>query len=155
GKDSAELRRAYNRMQRGGYQIREMKGSEIDWAQVRGVSEDWMKNHVNGRRREMSFINRPIVFGEEDGVRRFFLLDPAGKIVGFVFFDPIYENGRLVGYLSNAKRYDSSAPDGVDFAIARVAIEQFQREGVERLSLGIAPLHNMQNGEFNANPFTS
>jgi lysylphosphatidylglycerol synthetase-like protein (DUF2156 family) len=150
GPKKKRLREAVNRMVKRGFATREATLGEIGIDNIKAVSEAWRatKTIRNG---EVAFLNRPLVLAEEPDVRRFFTFDRDGKLVAFGFFDPVYEGGKVIGYTSQHNRHLPEADTMVHFAIKRVAIETFQKEGLKVLHLGLAPLADvMQDEEFNA-----
>ena len=95
-----------------------------------------------------SFLVRPLAFGEEPEVRKFYLRDPEGWIAAFVAFDPICEEGEVIGYSPAVKRRSPDAPTGAEEAITKFAIEQFRAEGMKTLRLGLLPLYEVQDSDF-------
>lgn len=141
------FRTAVNRMKRSGHRVVEGPLDAFDPLAVRAVSEGWRRTRTT-RRHEMGFLVRPVVLDDEVGVRKFFLLDPNEKPVGFAFFDPIHEGGRLTGYLSATRRW---LPDGDPlsaYALMHHAIGQFRREGLCELHLGLMPFHRIDDKGF-------
>jgi len=65
--------------------------------------------------------------------------------LGFVFFDPFFENGKTIGYTANIVRcWPDAKPNGLlDFIILE-AMKKFKAEGVQYLSLGLSPLYNIE-----------
>ncbi|WIA39195.1 hypothetical protein OEZ86_005320 [Tetradesmus obliquus] len=60
------------------------------------------------------FINRPPVFAPEPGVRKFTARDSSsGQLLGFIFFDAVFEPGQVVGYYANVTRMVPDAHPGV------------------------------------------
>jgi lysylphosphatidylglycerol synthetase-like protein (DUF2156 family) len=154
GKDKRNLRMATNRMQKRGYVTRECALAELDLAEIRALSEIWRKTRTI-RHREVVFLNRPLTLEDEPDVRRFFTFDPTGKPVAFGFFDPLYENGEVIGYSTSFKRRLPEADMKAGQAITRIAIEQFQREGRKWVMLGLSPLADIADRDFRANGFVS
>ncbi|HEV3299695.1 MAG TPA: hypothetical protein VG055_08630 [Planctomycetaceae bacterium] len=60
-------------------------------------------------------------YEEETDVRKFYLLNWAGQIVSFVAFDPICEQGEIIGYLPAIKRRSPAASTGAEEAITEFA----------------------------------
>ena len=147
GRAKRNLRNAHNRMRKGGYTIRESSIGEVGAERVKAVSETWRRGQTV-RSREVGFLSRPMVIGDEPDVRVFFMFDRAGKLIAFSVFDPIYDDGQVVGYTSQQNRYlpdsDSLVPD----AIKRFAIEKFRAEGKRWLFLGLSPLANIEDKDF-------
>jgi phosphatidylglycerol lysyltransferase len=151
GTKKKQLREAVNRMTKGGFVTRECSLAEVGIDKVKAVSDAWRKTKTV-RNREVAFLNRPLVLAEELDVRRFFTFDRDGKLVAFGFFDPVYEGGKVVGYTSQHNRNLPEADVMVHFAIKRIAIETFQKEGLKVLHLGLSPFCDVFNDqEFKAN----
>lgn len=154
GKEKRNLRMATNRMEKRGYVTRECAMAELDPAELRAVSEGWRQTRTI-RSREVTYLNRPLVYEDEPDVRRFFTFDPQGKMVAFGFFDPVYENGEVVGYSTSFKRRLPEADMKAGQAITRVAIEQFQREGRKWVFLGLSPMADIADRDFRHNRLVS
>lgn len=149
GRQREWLRYGDNWISRRGYQIRE--GSFVDErGAVEHVSESWRKTR-RVKRKEVRFMNRPIMLEDEPGVRRFMLYDPAGNLQAFVLFDPLYLDGRISGYVTCMKRRMPDLPQYAEPAIMKRAIEVFQEEGVPSVWLGLSPLADIENREFRCN----
>jgi len=135
-----KLRKQRNAAARQGITVREATYAEVPLEVVERVSGEWLDRKLN--RRELALLLRPLPRRDEPGVRKFFAF--AGEeLVGFVIFNPLYEGGRLVGYLSDlerCKRTQGSVRDLIVLEAARV----FREEGCARLSLGLAPLWNLE-----------
>jgi lysylphosphatidylglycerol synthetase-like protein (DUF2156 family) len=147
GGKKENLRKALHRMTRGGFVTRESSIAEVGIEEVTAVSEIWHRTRqFDGR--EVAFLNRPLVLADEPDVRRFFTFDRHGKLVAFGFFDPVYEDGEVVGYMSQYSRNLPEADSMVHFAIKRIAIETFQQEGRKVLYLGLSPFAYIKNDDF-------
>ena len=151
GPKKKALREAVSRMVRRGFVTRECSLAEVGIDNVKAVSEGWRQTRTI-RNEEVAFLNRPLVLAEEPDVRRFFTFNSQGKLVGFAFFDPVYEGGKLIGYTSQHNRHLPEADNMVHFALKRVAIETFQEEGLKVLHLGLAPFVDvLKDEEFKSN----
>ena len=73
-------------------------------------------------------------------MRRFSLRDAGGALRAFIVFDPLFRDGRAVGYVTALKRRCPDAPPNGEAAIMKHAIDAFQAEGREQLRLGLSPL---------------
>jgi lysylphosphatidylglycerol synthetase-like protein (DUF2156 family) len=158
GKRKERLRAATNWLAKHKFTIREGSfasagADHVDAEAIRALSESWQASRRI--RTDVRFFNRPIVFTDEPDVRKFFLFDPDGQCQAFVYFDPIYRGGEVVGYSPAIKRRALDAPLRAEEGITKAAIEQFQREGRERVMLGLSPLADVTDREFKANPLTS
>jgi lysylphosphatidylglycerol synthetase-like protein (DUF2156 family) len=151
GRDKKPLREAVNRIAKRGHVTRECSLAEVGIHNVKAVSDAWRQTRTI-RNDEVCFLNRPLVLAEEPDVRRFFTFDREGKLLAFAFFDPVYEDGKLVGYTSQHNRHLPEADCMVHFAIKRLAIETFQKEGLKVLHLGLAPFADVfEDKEFRTN----
>ena len=184
GPKRERLRTTRNRCRREGIRIKEMQLSEIDAAILVDISREWLSTKLVGT--ELQFLARPLAgkpiteentpegedfaLQEEDGVRLFVALSRANEVIGFVIFDPMYRYGRVESYVTSILRcrrtYKNPAspttprkvPSGLVDAIILGAIEQFRREGVQAVSLGLmpfAPVRSNGRPKFQSNPLTA
>lgn len=152
GKTKERIRYAANWLNRRDYRIIEATYDELDPAEVKSVSDQW-RSQRNVKKREMRFLNRPIRFEEEPGVRKFFLLDSEQKIMAFFYFDPLYRDGKVIGYATAIKRRHPDAPLYTEQGIMKFAVEKFKEEGLEEVKLGLSPLAWIENKTYRRNPF--
>ena len=151
GRKKERLRHATNWLAKHKFTVCEGTYAEnVDIEAVRRLSVTWQNTRQT--KRTVHFFNRPLVLADEPDVRKFFLFEPAGEIVAFVFFDPIYRDGQVIGYSPAVKRRLPDAPLRAEEGITKFAIEQFQQEGRERVMLGLSPLAGIEDREFRANP---
>ena len=153
GKKKQKLRQAMRRWARQEegehYEIKELSFAEIDPELVKTLSADWMKTRIV-RRRELKFLTRQAVFADEADVRKFYAFK-NGQLQGYVFFDPVYRDGEVIGYSTAVKRRKMGSPTGMEEAITGQAIEKFQAEGREYLYLGLLPLYQLDDTGFRTN----
>jgi phosphatidylglycerol lysyltransferase len=149
GQDKEWLRYADNWVSKRHYRIDEGDIRQYE-AEIVAVSEAWRSTRTI-KRKEVRFLSRPIVMEDEVDTRRFFLFDDQGRMLAFVFFDPIYSEQRVVGYVTCFKRRVPDATPYAEPAIMKRAIETFQREGREHVLLGLSPLANIEDPEFRCN----
>jgi phosphatidylglycerol lysyltransferase len=156
GKEKERFRYAANWLARHGYRIEELNYQQIrDGASqslAREVEE--LTQHWRGTRtlnEESAFLNRPIVYDDEVDVRKFFLIDPEGRLAALLFFDPIYDEGQLVGYVTSFKRRLPAAPKIAEQGISKLAIERFAEEGRQLVKLGLAPLAELEDRQYRCN----
>ena len=153
GKKKQKLRQAMRRWARqeegNHHEIRELSFREVDIKQVEALSAAWKETRVV-RRQELRFLTRPAVFADEVEVRKFFAFR-NGRLEGFVFFDPIYRDGEVIGYNTSTKRRMPDSPTGMEEAITATAIQKFQSEGREYLYLGLLPFYQLDDTGFRAN----
>ena len=146
------LRRANNRVVKLKCTIKESSFAEVDPAQIKLVSDKWRENRTLNTH-TLSFLVRPIVLDDEPDVRKFFLFDEAGRLVAFEFFDPVYEGGRVIGYMDQFRRRLPEADPKVNYAISYRAIETFRNEGRQWMFIGLSPFAAIGDPEFRCNRF--
>jgi lysylphosphatidylglycerol synthetase-like protein (DUF2156 family) len=137
GRKRQNLRSAYNLARRDGLELVEGSCAEMGAERMMRISRDWMRGKTI-RRHEIAFFARPIVFEDEPGVRKFFALRD-GVPVGYVYLDPMYDDGRLFGYAANILRHDATAPSGLCDALLVQAALTLKAEGCRELHLGMSP----------------
>ncbi len=129
------LRSQRNRAQRDGVTVQEHHIRELDKNELNEISNRWLNDKTSPG--EMAFLARPAVFEDETDVRKFYA-KKNGRVVGFVYFDPMYENGKVYGYIANILRADHASYSICD-AIILEALKVFKEEGIRCLSLGFSP----------------
>ena len=134
GKKKQILRTSINHARKAGVLINE-KCSEND---CRHLTDEWLKTR-KVKNREIGFLIRPMNMEYQEGTRKFYAyLD--GELIGFVFFDPIYSDNRVVGYVPNISRFSNKFKPGIFYPLMIHAMDTFKREGVKYLHLGLCPL---------------
>lgn len=103
------------------------------------VSDSWLSTR-RCKNNEIGFLIRPKDMPYQKDVRRFYGYKDLQPI-GFVHFDPIYQQGNVIGYVPNISRANHLFKQGLFYAIMAVALEQFQKEGIKLINLGLSPLH--------------
>lgn len=154
GKKKEWLRYAGNWTDRRGYRVEEASFAQIGADCVEEISEAWRGTRTV-KRKEVRFLNRPILLEDEPDVRKFFLIDPDGKPIAFVFLDPLYRDGKVIGYATSFKRRHPDTPQYGEQAIMKHIIEKLKSESVEQLNLGLSPLASMDATEFPSSATTA
>lgn len=144
GKSKQDLRRYQNVSRNSNLQITEVGDTEAHRFELTQISRRWIETKSVSER-ELSFLIRPFASEAERDIR-IFTASVGSRTVGFVVFDPIYRAGIVTGYTASILREESDAPKGCLDAVILHAIEEFRNEGVESLSLGVMPMHEV--GEF-------
>lgn len=144
GRAMKQLRHARNLHRRYDVRVEELAAGAISRGQVEAISRSWRQNKAV-KQRELGLLTRPPVFDDEWGVRKFYgFVDDT--LAAYVFFDPYFKNGELQGYCANILRASPEANRlGILDHIMLKAVEQFGREDIEEVSLGIAPLHGIRS----------
>lgn len=153
GKQRAKLRQWQNKCKREGVVVVEKAIDQVeDQYRIKEISDTWLKKKGGA---EYSFLVRPLRFKTEKGVRYFWAYQ-KDRLIAFATFDPIYKNGKVIGYYHNIDRLTENAPHGTSVTIVLAATDVFKAEGVEVVNLGMSPLY-LQRGlkhELNYNKFT-
>ena len=154
GKSYQDVRKNRNIAQRVGLVVREGKLDQHNLKTITNISEKWLKNKKN--RSELSILIREISLAKEPDVRYFFA-ELDGEILGYIFFNPIYKDSKIIGYYTNTERYD--LPDNllpgrfnIMTYITYEAIEKFKEENIQFISLGLSPLYDVSNSHYQDNP---
>lgn len=142
GGSMKHLRRIRN-LHRQGLEVREQTWDEVDQSTVHAISEAWLGSK-SGNQKELRALTRPVNHEDEWQVRKFYVYGSDGAMLGFVHFDPYFQDGKVRGYTANILRaWPGAKPHGLlDYAVL-YALEKFKDEGVEALSLGMSPLHGL------------
>ncbi|HEV8067926.1 MAG TPA: DUF2156 domain-containing protein [Planctomycetaceae bacterium] len=146
GPKKNKFRQAAHKIEREGYTIGERTVADADRTKLDALTSSWLA--AKTVKHEARFLVRPLAFGDEPAVRKFYLRDRNGSIVAFVAFDPICEAGEVIGYSPAIKRRAPDAPTGAEEAITKFAIERFRAEGLKTYRLGLLPLYDVQDSEF-------
>jgi len=142
------IKRARNEAKREGIVIREEAIEKVSRAQLDEVSSKWIEHKKVNDREIWIYARRP-VFAQEEEVRKFVAYDRDGRVAGFVFYDPMYRDGQVIGYSANISRCDEQRFGRLATAINMVAIEQFKLEGKAVLNLCLAPFVKLDGGRYN------
>ncbi len=142
------IKRARNEAKREGITIREEAAEKLDREGLAAVSARWISTKKVNDREIWIYARRP-VFGHEEDVRKFVAYDKDGKVAGFVFYDPMYRDGKVFGYSANISRCDEQRFGRLATAINMEAVEKFRTEGKEVLNLLLAPFVKLETGKFN------
>ncbi len=134
GKKKQVIRTAINRAEKEVITVKESYGERA----YKTLSESWLKTR-KCKGREIIFLIRPMEMKYKQGTRRFFAYQ-EGELIGFIFFDPVYENGNVVGYVPNISRASEKFPQGIFYLLMAQAFETFKEEGVPFMYLGLSPL---------------
>lgn len=134
GKKKQVIRTSYNQAVKNNIKIIE-NPFEDDFV---AISSKWLNTrHVN--KREINFLIRTHPYFEKD-TRTFCAYHSDESLMGYVIFDPIFENGNCVGYVPDISRSSPSFNQGIYYAIIVEAIKIFKVEGLRYLNLGLSPL---------------
>ena len=147
-KDLDMIKRSRNEAKREGITIREEIIENVNREQLAAISSQWIGTKKVNDREIWIYARRPVLAAEPD-VRKFVAYDREGHVAGFVFYDPMYRDGKVFGYAANISRGDEKRFGRLATAIHMEAIEKFKIEGRETLNLCLAPFVKLDGGKFN------
>ncbi len=139
------IKRARNEAKREGISIREVNIAEVSVEELHALSSKWLQGKKVNDREIWIYARRPVYQPEHD-VRKFVAFDKEGIAIGYVFYDPMYRDGKVFGYSANTVRCDEARFGRLATAVHMVAMEAFKMEGVEVLNLLLCPFTNLQQG---------
>ena len=142
------IKRARNEVKREGIIIREEAIETVNKDQLTAVTTKWIGTKKVNDREIWIYARRP-VFEAEEEVRKFIAYDKEGRVIGFAFYDPMYRDGKVVGYSANISRCDEQRYGRLATAVHMEAVEKFRTEGKEVLNLCLAPFVKLERGKFN------
>jgi len=142
------VKRARNEAKREGIVIREDPIETVNAEQLSDVSRRWIGGKKVNDREIWIYARRP-VFSREEDVRKYVAYDRDGRVAGFVFYDPMYRDGKVYGYSANISRCDETRFGRLATAIHMTAAEKFRPEGIEVLNLCLAPFVKLEDGKYN------
>lgn len=149
GKKGTHLRRWMNTALNAGVSTREVRSDDTTaFARIRSISATWLSEKEKHELKFMACAFR----GRPEPCCRYFAAYQNGEMIAFVVFEPIFEDGKIIGYYSNADRYLKTAPNGTPVLIRLSAIDVFRAEGCRMLSLGLSPFHPANRGGPRQNP---
>lgn len=133
GKKKQILRTSVNKAVKDGVRFVEMEEemNDVD------LTKQWMSTRAVSKK-EVVFLIRPKDQEYQEGTRKFYAY-LGGELLGYIHFDPIYENGNVLGYVPNISRFSPKFKQGIFYPLMVHAMETFKKEGVPYLYLGISP----------------
>lgn len=152
GKPNETVRYSERWLVKKGFTLAEDTGGLADADEVRRLSDEWRAGRIVARR-EMAFLNRPFPILPGPGMRRFVLLDPDGKLTALLDFDPISKDGKVTGYTTAFKRKLAGATPHAEIGLTKFAVDQFRKEGISAVTLGLSPLADMAPSGFPESTF--
>lgn len=141
GKKGAKMRMNVNHATKAGLEVHEYKPLEQkDAATEKAMNEithEWLADKKSGL---LTFTMGTVGLERPMDRRYFYACDQQGHIYGYNVYCP-YDAGR--GYMADITRRSHDAPSGITEKIMYEAFQTFKEEGVQKVSLGIAPLANI------------
>ena len=141
GANFSHVRRWRNKSKKEGIEVREQPFETIDPSQFQAVNSNWLSRKGGS---EYIGLTRPLRVEDKKDVRYFWAFKDE-RLVGFAFFDPMYRDGKVYGYIHNIARLDDTCPNGTNDLIILTALEKLKEEGYQVLSLGLSPLAGIED----------
>ncbi len=142
-----DIKRWLSALERDGYSVVPTTSTDPI---LQRLNNQWQQSH--SIRREYSFLSRPFTSDDDQDVQAFLLKNEEG-FYGFVTFDPLYLDGKILSYELQHQRVVKDAPKGAaDFLIAK-AIVLLRDNDVKEVSLGLSPLYNRRKYAFKSSRF--
>ncbi|MFP4402958.1 MAG: DUF2156 domain-containing protein [Candidatus Woesearchaeota archaeon] len=132
GKKKQNIRTAINKIKKDNIIIKE-NPSEKNYE---FLSNEWL-NTRKTKSKEISFLVRPMNMIEKD-TRKFFAYK-EDKPIGLIFFDPLYSNQKIIGYVPNICRSSKDFKQGIYYALINEGFNTFKNEN-KYINLGLSPL---------------
>ena len=139
GKRNETVRYSERWLGKKGYSLAEDDGTQVSPAAVEALSAEWRSGRIVSRR-EMTFLNRPFLVAPGPLMRRFVLTDGDGRLVALLDYDPMFSDGRVVGYTTAFKRKVADATPHAEIGLTKFSVDRFRDEGVPTVTLGLSPL---------------
>jgi len=132
GKKKQILRTSLNHSVKNNISIHE----KYDEKRYNRLSLEWRKTR-KVKHREIKFLIRPINMNYEEGTRKFFAYQ-GDELIGLIFFDPVYSNGKIISYVPNISRFSRAFKQGIFYTIMIHAMDIFKQEGIKQIHLGLS-----------------
>lgn len=127
----------------------------IDQEKLKQISEDWLLSRKLSDK-EIWFFARPAIFNKERDVRKFISENAQNEALGFVFFDPLYKDNKIIGYSPSVIRFNKKFRQGINDYMLTEGINIFKKEKSEIINLGLSPFYNINLNEIrNSSIFTN
>lgn len=142
GGKAAKVRLNINHATKAGISIKEYdprksRNTALEKA-ITEVSQEWFAMKKSG---ELVFTMGAIGFDNPMDRRYFYAVNPENEVEGFIVFVPFHG---MSGYMADVTRHRKNATRGVMEKILYEAMMTFQEEGVEWVSLAVAPLARLE-----------
>lgn len=146
GKRNETVRYSERWLTKKGFTLAEDRGDRQQ-EEIAQLSADWRKERII-KRWEMGFLNRR--FSEELGadMRRFILHGPDGRLLAILDFDPLFRDGKIIGYTTSFKRKQVDATPHAEVGLTKFAVDRFREEGLSEVTLGLSPLLDIEPSGF-------
>lgn len=134
GKKKQVIRTALNQAEKNNITVEERSSDD----NAREISQAWIDTR-KCKGNEIRFLVRPMEMDYQENVRRFYAYR-EGTAIGFIYFDPMYRNNRIISYVPNVSRANADFRQGLFYPLMVRAIDVFKEEGLPYLHLGVSPM---------------
>jgi lysylphosphatidylglycerol synthetase-like protein (DUF2156 family) len=151
GKRNETVRYSERWLLKKGYTFGEDKRT-ISLDEIARLSENWRGERIV-KRWEMGFLNRPFADHLGADMRRFVLHGPDGNLVALLDFDPLFSDGKVIGYTTAFKRKHIDATPHAEVGLTKFAVDRFREQGISVVTLGLSPLVDIEPSGFAESDF--
>ncbi len=147
GKERQSLRKTVNQAKTQGITISEepyLGQQSTQHHELEQASQDWLKTRVV--KKEVKFLVRPMEMEYRENCR-YFYARKDGHVVGYICFDPIYRDDKVIAYAPNVSRAWAGFKRGLWYSMMIHAMNLMKEEGVEYIDLGLFPAKVSQDIE--------
>ena len=134
GRQKQVIRTAINKANKLGIKIIENNEEE----RIKPLLDKWLKTRIINKRKIKYIIRNHTEFEPE--TRTFCAYNNEGKLWGYVQFNPVYHNAKIIGYIPEISSSSIEFKQGLFYVILYYAIETFKKEEIKLVNLGLAPL---------------
>jgi lysylphosphatidylglycerol synthetase-like protein (DUF2156 family) len=152
GKRNETVRYSERWLLKKGYTFADVDARGLFLDEITRLSENWRGDRVV-KRWEMGFLNRPFPIHLGTDMRRFVLRGPDGELIALLDFDPLFTDGRIIGYTTAFKRKHVDASPHAEIGLTKFAVDSFRKEGVAVVTLGLSPLLALGSSGFAESAF--
>jgi len=110
--------------------------------EICAMTDEWKSGKTATQ--QLRFLLREHTHEPEAYVRKFFSVTPDQRLMGYVYFNPMFRDGEPYGYCADAMRAAAGSSKGHVAYIIMKAMETFRAEGREILSLGLSPCYGLR-----------
>lgn len=146
GKRNETVRYSERWLTKKGFTLAEDTGDAL-LGEIQQLSADWRSQRIV-KRWEMDFLNRRFADQLGPDMRRFLLHGPEGRLLAILDFDPLFRDGKVVGYTTSFKRKQLDATPHAEIGLTKFAVDRFREEGIPLVTLGLSPLLDIEPSGF-------
>ena len=137
GRRRQSVRTALRHARAHGVTVTELDGDDtLHTGAIAHAAYAWERTR---RRRQIRFLVPPL-HHRVPGLSRTFVAKHGDAVLGFVTFDALSEAGHIRGYTPSVSRASTQFRAGLWYVLMAHALQQFQREGIASVNLGLVPL---------------